>query len=76
MRASPRISVGGRAAALPPLRPGNGLGALRLDKGHPQLDLVTDGFPFLRPCVFELGGPFCTWQKRLLDDPKSVASCG
>ena len=39
------------------------------------MDLVKAGFLFLRHCVFELGGPLCTWQKRLSDNPKSVASC-
>ena len=51
-------------------------GALRLDKGRPQVDLVKAGFLFLRHCVFELGGLLCTWQKRLPDDLESVASYG
>ena len=39
------------------------------------MDLVKAGYLFLRHCVFELGGRLCTWQKRHLDDQKSVASC-
>ena len=49
---------------------------LWLDKDRHLVDFVKAGFLFLRHCVFELGGPLCTWQKRLPDDPKSVASCG
>ena len=63
MRASPRISVGGRAAALPPLRPGNGLGALRLDKGHPQVDLVTDAFLFFGNVSLNLEDRFALGKK-------------
>ena len=39
------------------------------------MDLVKAGFLFLRHFVFEFGGPLCTWQKRIPDNPKSVASC-
>ena len=52
------------------------LGALRLNEGPPQVDLVKAGFLFLRHCVFELGGPLFTWQKTLPGEPESVASCG
>ena len=51
------------------------VGALRLDKGRPQVDLFKAGFLFLRHCVFILGGLLCTWQKKLPDDQKFVASC-
>ena len=49
-------------------------GASRLEKDCPQLDLVKAGFLFLKYCVFKLGGPLCTWQKRLPVDLKSVPS--
>ena len=48
---------------------------MRLDKGRPQVDLFKAGFLFLRHSVSELGRPLCTWQKRLPDNQKSVASC-
>ena len=51
------------------------MGALRLDKGRPRVDLVKAGFLFLRHCVFDLGGPLFTWQKTLPDEPESEASC-
>ena len=49
--------------------------ALRLDKGRLQVDLVKAAFLFLKHYVFEPEGPLCTWQKRLPDDTKTVASC-